>query len=164
MTALSGAQAGVVLAIILGTGCGGGISIDGRIHNGRHRIGGEWGHFSVDPAGARWRIFGYLVFTMAPFAVVGSIGVVAQLPNFNRMLDSHGVEFEEVKAGKFKRTVTMFGKNTDEDRAKLKEELEEVLKGADMVFVTAGEGGGTGTGAAPLMNQRRCSCLHSFGS
>jgi fructokinase len=43
---------GLVFGIILGTGCGGGISIDGRIHTGRHRIGGEWGHFSVDPAGA----------------------------------------------------------------------------------------------------------------
>lgn len=62
----------------------------------------------------------------APFAILGSIGVLAQIPNFNRMLDSHGVDFEQVTAGKFKRTVTMFGKNTDEDRAKLKEELEEV--------------------------------------
>ena len=62
----------------------------------------------------------------APFAILGSIGVLAQIPNFNRMLDSHGVDFEEVKAGKYKRTVTMFGKNTDEDRAKLQEELEEV--------------------------------------
>ncbi len=62
----------------------------------------------------------------APFAILGSIGVLAQLPNFNRMLDSHGVDFEQISAGKYKRTVTMFGKNTDEDRAKLKEELEEV--------------------------------------
>lgn len=62
----------------------------------------------------------------APFAILGSIGVLAQIPNFNRMLDSHGVEFEQVTAGKYKRTVTMFGKNTDEDRAKLKEELEDV--------------------------------------
>ena len=62
----------------------------------------------------------------APFAILGSIGVVAQIPNFNRMLDSHGVEFEQVTAGKYKRTVTMFGENTDEDRAKLKEELEDV--------------------------------------
>ena len=62
----------------------------------------------------------------APFAILGSIGVLAQIPNFNRMLDSHGVDFEEVTAGKHKRTVTMFGKNTDEDRAKLKEELEDV--------------------------------------
>jgi len=69
----------------------------------------------------------------APFAILGSIGVLAQIPNFNRMLDSHGVDFEQVTAGKYKRTVTMFGKNTDEDRAKLKEELEDVhtlFKGA----------------------------------
>ena len=62
----------------------------------------------------------------APFAILGSIGVLAQIPNFNRMLDRHGVDFEQVTAGKYKRTVTMFGDNTDEDRAKLKEELEEV--------------------------------------
>lgn len=62
----------------------------------------------------------------APFAILGSIGVLAQIPNFHRMLDSHGVDFEQVTAGKYKRTVTMFGENTDEDRAKLKEELEDV--------------------------------------
>lgn len=69
----------------------------------------------------------------APFAILGSIGVLAQIPNFNRALDSHGVDFEQVTAGKYKRTVTMFGKNSDEDRAKLKEELEDVhtlFKGA----------------------------------
>ena len=62
----------------------------------------------------------------APFAVVGSIGVIAQIPNFNRALTDRGVDFEQVTAGKYKRTVTMFGRNTDEDRAKLREELEEV--------------------------------------
>lgn len=62
----------------------------------------------------------------APFAVVGSIGVLAQIPNFFRALEKKGVDFEQVTAGKYKRTVTMFGKNTDEDRAKLKEELDEV--------------------------------------
>lgn len=62
----------------------------------------------------------------APFAILGSIGVLAQIPNFNRLLDSHGVNFEQITAGKYKRTVTMFGENTDEDRAKLKEELEDV--------------------------------------
>jgi serine protease SohB len=62
----------------------------------------------------------------APFAILGSIGVLAQIPNFNRLLDSHGVDFEQVTAGKYKRTVTMFGQNTDADRAKLKEELEDV--------------------------------------
>jgi len=63
---------------------------------------------------------------VAPFAILGSIGVLAQIPNFNRLLDSHGVDFEQITAGKYKRTVTMFGENTDEDRAKLKEELEDV--------------------------------------
>lgn len=62
----------------------------------------------------------------APFAILGSIGVLAQLPNFNRLLDKHGIDFEQQTAGKYKRTVTMFGKNTDEDRAKFKEELEDV--------------------------------------
>jgi len=62
----------------------------------------------------------------APLAILGSIGVIAQIPNFNRMLDSHGIDFEQVTAGKYKRTVTIFGENTDEDRAKLKEELEDV--------------------------------------
>jgi serine protease SohB len=62
----------------------------------------------------------------APFAVLGSIGVLAQMPNFNRALAERGVDFEQVSAGRYKRTITMFGRNTDEDRAKLKEELEEV--------------------------------------
>ena len=86
----------------------------------------------------------------APFAILGSIGVIAQLPNFNRLMDSHGIDFEMVTAGKYKRNVTMFGENTDEDRAKLKEELEDVhtlFKGAvgryrpdlDLDTVTTGE-------------------------
>ena len=62
----------------------------------------------------------------APFAIVGSIGVLAQLPNFNRLLESKGVDFEQIYAGRYKRTLTMFGKNTDEGRQKLKEELVEV--------------------------------------
>ncbi len=62
----------------------------------------------------------------APFAIIGSIGVLAQIPNFRRVLEKHGVDFEQITAGKYKRTVTMFGKNTDEDRAKLKQDLEEI--------------------------------------
>lgn len=62
----------------------------------------------------------------APFAVIGSIGVIAQVPNFHRLLESRGVDFEQITAGRYKRTVTMFGRNTDDDRAKLREELEEV--------------------------------------
>ncbi|MBT8419685.1 MAG: protease SohB [Gammaproteobacteria bacterium] len=61
----------------------------------------------------------------APFAIIGSIGVLAQLPNFHRLLDRHGIDFEQIKAGDFKRTVTFFGKNTEKDREKLKEEIEE---------------------------------------
>ncbi len=64
----------------------------------------------------------------APFAVLGSIGVLAQIPNFHRLLDNHGVDFEQVKAGELKRTLTMFGKNTDEDRARLKEQIEDTHK------------------------------------
>jgi len=93
-------------------------------------------HVCVDKVAASG---GYLMACVAdkifaaPFAILGSIGVLAQIPNFNRMLDSHGVDFEQITAGKYKRTVTMFGENTDEDRAKLKEELEDVhalFKGA----------------------------------
>ena len=43
----------LVFGIIMGTGCGGGICLNGRLHTGQHQIAGEWGHFSVDPAGAR---------------------------------------------------------------------------------------------------------------
>jgi serine protease SohB len=62
----------------------------------------------------------------APFAIVGSIGVLAQLPNFHRWLDAKGVDFEQVTAGRFKRTLTMFGENTDEGREKLRGELEDI--------------------------------------
>ncbi|MEL6368955.1 MAG: protease SohB, partial [Pseudomonadota bacterium] len=62
----------------------------------------------------------------APFAIIGSIGVIAQLPNFRRFLSDKGVDVEQITAGKHKRTVTMFGENTDEDRAKLKEDLEQI--------------------------------------
>ena len=61
----------------------------------------------------------------APFAILGSIGVLAQLPNFNKVLEKYGVEFEQLKAGEHKRTLTMFGKNTDEDRERFVEQLED---------------------------------------
>ncbi len=61
----------------------------------------------------------------APFAVVGSIGVLAELPNFHRLLERHGVDFELHTAGEHKRTLTLFGENTDEGRQKLREQLEE---------------------------------------
>ncbi len=62
----------------------------------------------------------------APFAIIGSIGVIAQLPNFNRWLEERGIDFEQVTAGKHKRTLTMFGKNTEEGREKLREEIEDI--------------------------------------
>jgi serine protease SohB len=62
----------------------------------------------------------------APFAIIGSIGVLAQLPNFHRLLEEKGVDFEQITAGRYKRTLTMFGENTDEGRAKLKEQVEEI--------------------------------------
>ena len=61
----------------------------------------------------------------APFAVLGSIGVVAQVPNFNRLLKEHNVDFELYTAGQYKRTVTMFGENTEEGKAKFEEELQQ---------------------------------------
>jgi serine protease SohB len=61
----------------------------------------------------------------APFAVIGSIGVLAELPNFHRLLERYGVDFELHTAGEYKRTLTIFGENTDEGRHKLREQLEE---------------------------------------
>ncbi|MCG6281232.1 protease SohB [Vibrio diabolicus] len=61
----------------------------------------------------------------APFAIVGSIGVIAQIPNFNKLLKKHDIEYEQLTAGEYKRTLTMFGENTDKARDKFKQELEE---------------------------------------
>jgi serine protease SohB len=61
----------------------------------------------------------------APFAVVGSIGVVAQMPNFNKLLKKHDVDYEVLTAGEHKRTLTLFGENTDKGRQKFVEDLEE---------------------------------------
>jgi serine protease SohB len=61
----------------------------------------------------------------APFAIIGSIGVLAQIPNFHRLLQKANVDFEQLTAGEYKRTLTMFGENTDEGREKLQEELED---------------------------------------
>ena len=62
----------------------------------------------------------------APYAIIGSIGVIAQLPNFNKLLKNNHIEFEQHTAGNFKRTLTVFGENTDEGREKFREELGEV--------------------------------------
>lgn len=62
----------------------------------------------------------------APFAVVGSIGVVASFPNFNRVLKRNDIDVEQFTAGRYKRTVTMFGENSEADREKFRAELEDV--------------------------------------
>ena len=62
----------------------------------------------------------------APFAFIGSIGVVAQIPNVHRWLKNHDIDFEQVTAGEFKRTLTVFGENTDEGRRKFKKDLEAI--------------------------------------
>lgn len=61
----------------------------------------------------------------APFAILGSIGVVAQLPNFHKLLKKNDIDYEMFTAGEYKRTVTMFGENTEKGRAKFVEELED---------------------------------------
>ncbi len=61
----------------------------------------------------------------APFAVIGSIGVVAEIPNFNRLLKKHDIDYEQISAGEYKRTISMLGETTDRARAKVKEEVEQ---------------------------------------
>ena len=61
----------------------------------------------------------------APFAIIGSIGVLAQIPNFNKVLKEKNIDFEQFKAGDYKRTVTFFGETTDEDRQKMQSEIEQ---------------------------------------
>jgi len=62
----------------------------------------------------------------APFSIIGSIGVIAQIPNFHKVLKKHDVDFDQFTAGEFKRTVTMFGDNTGEAKAKFREEIEDI--------------------------------------
>ena len=68
----------------------------------------------------------------APFAIIGSIGVVAQLPNLHRLLKKNDIDFELLTAGQYKRTLTVFGENTEQDRAKFQQDLDithELFKG-----------------------------------
>lgn len=75
---------------------------------------------------------GYLMAAAAdkivasPFALIGSIGVIAQIPNFHRWLQARDIDWEQFTAGQYKRTVTVFGENSEAGRAKLREELEEI--------------------------------------
>ena len=61
----------------------------------------------------------------APFAIIGSIGVVAQIPNIHRLLKKHDVDVDVMTAGEYKRTVTMLGENTEKGKQKFQQELEE---------------------------------------
>ncbi len=86
----------------------------------------------------------------APFAILGSIGVVAQIPNFHRLLKKNDVDVELVTAGEYKRTLTMFGENTEQGRVKFQEELDDAhdlfkafvhehRRGLDLDAVATGE-------------------------
>jgi len=86
----------------------------------------------------------------APFAVIGSIGVLAQIPNFHELLTRQGIKFEQETAGEYKRTLTMFGKNTEKEREKLREQIEDThtlfkdfvsrnRPGLDMTEIATGE-------------------------
>jgi serine protease SohB len=72
----------------------------------------------------------------APFAIIGSIGVVAQVPNVHRLLKKHDVDFEEMTAGEFKRTVSVFGEITEKGRQKFVDQLDET-HGLFKAFVKA---------------------------
>lgn len=62
----------------------------------------------------------------APYAVIGSIGVVAQLPNFHRLLKRNDIDFEQITAGEYKRTLSMFGENTEKGREKVQEDVDNI--------------------------------------
>ena len=61
----------------------------------------------------------------APFAIIGSIGVVAQVPNFHRLLKKHNIDYELFTAGEHKRTVTIFGENTEKGKKKFLEDIQD---------------------------------------
>lgn len=61
----------------------------------------------------------------APFAIIGSIGVVAQIPNIHRLLKKHDVDVDVMTAGEYKRTMTVLGENTEKGKQKFQQELEE---------------------------------------
>ena len=61
----------------------------------------------------------------APFAILGSIGVLAQVPNFNRLLKKHDVDYEEITAGEYKRTMSILGEITPKGREKFQEQIQD---------------------------------------
>ena len=62
----------------------------------------------------------------APFAIIGSIGVLTEIPNFHELLEKEGIKYEQISSGKYKRTISIFGKNTEEGRKKVQEELDQI--------------------------------------
>jgi serine protease SohB len=62
----------------------------------------------------------------APFAIVGSIGVIGQVPNIHDLLEKNGINIEMHTSGEFKRTLTTMGKNTEEGREKFKQDLHNI--------------------------------------
>lgn len=75
---------------------------------------------------------GYLMASVAhkilaaPFAIVGSIGVVAEMPNFHKVLEKYNIDYEQFTAGEYKRTVSMFGENSEAAKEKFRAELNEI--------------------------------------
>lgn len=61
----------------------------------------------------------------APFAIIGSVGVVAQIPNVHRLLKKHDIDVDVMTAGEYKRTMTVLGENTEKGKEKFRQELEE---------------------------------------
>lgn len=62
----------------------------------------------------------------APFSVIGSIGVVAEVPNIHRLLKKNDIDVDIMTSGQYKRTVTFLGENTPEGKEKFQEELHQV--------------------------------------
>ena len=73
----------------------------------------------------------------SPFAILGSIGVVAQLPNVNRLLKKHDIDYEVLTAGEYKRTLTVFGENTEKGREKFQQDLDQIATGEVWLGVAA---------------------------
>jgi serine protease SohB len=61
-----------------------------------------------------------------PYSIIGSIGAIAQWPNFHRLLRRSGIDFEQIYAGKYKRTASLFGENTEMGRKKVQEDVDNV--------------------------------------
>ncbi len=86
----------------------------------------------------------------APFALVGSIGVVAQVPNLHRLLKKNDIDYEELTAGEFKRSVSMLGEITpaglehfrgkiEDTHAAFKSFVAERRPAADLAKVATGD-------------------------